>query len=185
MAISGDEIQRGSTMNRGIRACPECEAALWDSGFCPRCDRHTVPPQPLPQYRGHNQEASAWRRWVTGAIALTLGGLSIVGLWGVAEAASCDPATEWCIVSPRLVFVALVLPLWIMATPFFLATVSPFGRRRRLLVALGWALLAAAATYLAFALAGQVKPGQSIVLWAAAVLGNFCLTFYLAYRLAR
>ncbi len=172
-------------MNREIRACPECEAALWDSGFCPHCDRHTAPPQPLPHYPGNYQEPSAWRRWVTGAIALTLGGLSILGLWGVADAASCDPATEWCIVSPGLVFVVLVLPLWIMATPFFLATLSPFGTRRRLLVALGSALLAAPATHLAFALASQGEPSQAIIFWAAAVLGSFCLTFYLAYRLAR
>ena len=183
MATSDHAIEREAAMRPEIGACPDCEAALWDSGFCPRCDRHTVPARRPP--RGHHEEPGSWRRWVTGAIALTLGGLSIFGLWGVADAASCDPATEWCIFSPGMVFVVLVLPLWIMATPFFLATLSPFGTRRRFLVALGSALLAAAAAQLAFALATG-EPGLAIIFpWAAAVPGSFCLTFYLAYRLAR
>ena len=171
------------------KTCPKCGAALWDDGSCLPCDWSSVPAQPA-RYSGDQpgDQPSDWRRWATGSVASALGLLSLWGLTQVADAASCDSNTEWCLISPGAVFVLLVLPLWVIAAPFALATVLPFGRTRRVTVALGSAMLAGAlaipaASVVAHEASAGREAGIPLVLGAGAIA--FCLALYSAYRLAR
>ena len=166
------------------KTCPKCGAALRDDGPSLPCDWCSDPAEPA-RYSADQpgDHPSDGRRLVTGLISCALGLLSLWVLSQVADAASCDPSTDWCFVGPEAVFVLIVLPLWVMASPFALATILPFGTFRRVVVGLGVALLSAAATLIAAIYLSDVGVPPSFVLSAAVIA--FCLTLYPAYRLAR
>ena len=175
------------------KTCPKCGAELWDDGSCLPCDWRSVPAQParcsgIQRGEQLGDQPSDWRRWATGSVASALGLLSLWGLTQVADAASCDSNTEWCLISPGAVFVLLVLPLWVIAAPFALATVLPFGRTRRVTVALGTAMLAGAVTFAAASVvvyytSATREAALALILSASGIA--FCLALYSAYRLAR
>ena len=76
---------------------------------------------------------SAWRRVITAAIGLVLIGLGASVIAYIATSQSDDPQADLgYLVGGYLVFVAL---------PFAVATAVPFGRFRRVLVAIGSGLL--------------------------------------------
>ena len=161
--------------------CPKCGEALWDSGSCPRCDRHTDPTE-RPQY--YDDRPDHWRRLVTSAIASLLGVLALILL---ADAASCDPDV-WFDCTGAEVERYIAYSLLLMAIPFALATVLPFGRLRRVAVAVGSAMLAGALAYAAasvVAYAADMGSESAIALILSAGGIAFCLTLYPAYRLAR
>ncbi len=104
---------------------------------------------------------SAWRRVITAAIGLALIGLGASVIAYIATSQSDDPQADLgYLVGGYLVFVAL---------PFAVATAVPFGRFRRVLVAIGSGLLG---------------------LTALSFLGPFALVgaavgLYLGFRIAR
>jgi len=167
------------------KTCPKCGAELWDDGSCLPCDWSSVPAQPA-RYSGDQpgDQPSDWRRWATGTIASLLGFLALILL---GDAASCDPdAFLGCLFADLERYIAYSLLL--MATPFALATVLPFGRLRRVTVALGSAMLAGAlaipaASVVAHEASAGREAGIPLVLGAGAIA--FCLALFSAYRLAR
>jgi len=165
------------------KACPKCGEAPGDSGFCPRCDRHTVPAEPARRsgdQRGG--QPSDWRRLVTGGIASLLVVLALILL----DAASCDPNVWFdCFMVDAERYAAY--SLLVMAGPFALATLMPFGTSRRVVVGLGAALLSSAAVFVGGA--NVVEPlGEGAIPFVWAWIGAgvaFCLAFYAGYRIAR
>ena len=168
----------------GNRTCRKCGAALWDDGSCLPCDWRSVPGEPA-RTSGLGEEPgehpSEWRRLVTGAIASLLGVFALVLL---DEASSCDPNVWFdCMGAEILRYAAY--SLLVIASPFALATVMPFGPSRRLVVGLGSALLSAAGV-LVGAAPIVVPLGEGAIPFAWLGVGiAFCLAFYAAYRIAR
>ena len=161
------------------KTCPRCGEALWDSGFCPRCDRHTVPAEPAHHY---DDQPSDWRRLVTATIASLLVVLALILL----DAASCDPNVWFdCFMVDAVRYAAY--SLLVMAGPFALATLMPFGTSRRVIVGLGAALLSAAAALIgAVIVLEPLGEGAIPFVWAWIGAGvAFCLAFYAGYRIAR
>ena len=164
------------------KTCPKCGAELWDDGSCLPCDWRRVPGQPeRPSGDQPGPQPSDWRRLVTAAIASLLGVFALVLL---NQASSCDPYVWFdCMEAEFERFAAY--SLLVMASPFALATLMPFGTPRRVVVALGTALLAAVGT-LVVAIVVIVSLGRDaspLPLLIGAVA--FCLTMFPAYRLAR
>jgi len=159
------------------KACPKCGEALGDSGFCPRCDRPTVPAEPAHHY---DDQPSDWRRLVTGGIASLLVVLALILL----DAASCDPNVWFdCFMVDAVRYAAY--SLLVMASPFALATLMPFGTSRRVIVGLGAALLSAAAALIgAVIVLEPLGEGAIPFAWVEAGIA-FWLAFYTAYRIAR
>ena len=119
---------------------------------------------------------SAWRRVITGILALfLLGGgayllrVSIVGL--------SDCAAWGCRV--HILTSAFGSALIVAGGLFAFAALVPFGGHRRVLIALGGGLLAGAAFGLAYASPAIV--GLAVAVGATAAIG----VSYLAYRIAR
>ena len=163
------------------KACPKCGEALGDSGFCPRCDRHTVPAEPARRSGDpRGGQPSDWRRLVTGGIASLLVVLALILL----DAASCDPNVWFdCFMVDAERYAAY--SLLVMASPFALATLMPFGTSRRVIVGLGAALLSAAATLIGAVIVLEPLGGGAIPFaWVEAGIA-FWLAFYTAYRIAR
>ena len=159
------------------KACPKCGEALGDSGFCPRCDRPTVPAEPAHHY---DDQPSDWRRLVTATVASLLVVLALILL----DAASCDPNVWFdCFMVDAVRYAAY--SLLVMASPFALATLMPFGTSRRVIVGLGAALLSAAAALIgAVIVLEPLGEGAIPFAWVEAGIA-FWLAFYTAYRIAR
>jgi len=159
------------------KACPKCGEALGDSGFCPRCDRPTVPAEPAHHY---DDQPSDWRRLVTGGIASLLVVLALI----LIDAASCDPNVWFdCLGAAWLRFAAH--SLLVIASPFALATLMPFGTSRRVVVGLGAALVSTAATLIGEIIVLEpLGKGAFPFVWIGAAIA-FCVAFYAGYRIAR
>ena len=164
------------------KTCPRCGAALWDDGSCLPCDWRRVPGQPArPSGEQPAGQPGDWRRLVTGIIASQLGVLALVLL---GESASCDPTAFLdCWASAQLRYAAY--SLLVIASPFALATLMPFGTSRRVVVGLGAALLSAAAALIgAVIVLEPLGEGAIPFAWVEAGIA-FWLAFYTAYRIAR
>ena len=162
------------------KTCPKCGAELWDDGSCLPCDWRRVPGQPArPSGEQPSDQPGDWRRWATGTTAFAL---TILALIALADAASCDPtALLDCWASAQLRYAAY--SVLVIASPFALATMLPFGTFRRMTVAVGSAMLIASATIVAPVLFAADDLSPTHVLSAGFIA--FCLTLYPAYRLAR
>lgn len=152
-----------------LATCSNCGADLPDQEgwqFCLACSTWVAPPAKPP---------SQWQRVITGVIGLIL----------LTVAASLFLFTEvW-----GAGFMALA-----PALPFVLATIVPYGAFRRLLVALGRGLLAAAMALpavagLIFAMYfdGETvnAPSSAEAMLVVAPITAFCLGCYWGYRVAR
>lgn len=143
-----------------MNACASCRATILEAAaFCPQCGTPVPSPGKAP---------SAWRRVITGAIALPfLGGGALLLVF--AAGAEDELAAFFGFLYGGIAVV--------IGVPFIIAAVVPFGRPRRVAVGVGAALLGLVV------LGGSLFPlGPAGLL--IALVGAIGL-FYLGYRVAR